>query len=86
MVFDKVEGLFEPFTSLSSGHVQPVHVRFRVVHLVHGQELASLVSSLASQLIITIIIIIIIYIFIFLIIEHILLMLTIKILFTINSL
>ena len=85
MVFDKVEGLFEPFTSLSSGHVQPVHVRFRVVHLVHGQELASLVSSLASQLIITIIIIII-YIFIFLIIEHILLMLTIKILFTINSL
>ena len=65
MVFDKVEGLFEPFTSLSSGQVQPVHVRFRVVHLVHGQELASLVSSLASQLIITIIIIIIIYFYFF---------------------
>ena len=34
--------LYEPSTSFSSGQVQPVHVRFGVAHLVHGQELPSL--------------------------------------------
>ena len=34
--------LYEPSTSFSSGQVQPVHVRFGVMHLVHGQELSSL--------------------------------------------
>ena len=28
--------LYEPSTSFGSGQVQPVHVRFRVVHLVHS--------------------------------------------------
>ena len=34
--------LYEPSISFSSGQVQPVHVRFGVVHLVQGQELPSL--------------------------------------------
>ena len=35
--------LYEPYTSFGSGQVQPVHVRFGVVHLVHsGQQLPSL--------------------------------------------
>ena len=57
MVFDKVEEVFiksdrgrpvgklqfyEPSTSFGSGQVQPVLVRFGVVHLVHSQELPSL--------------------------------------------
>ena len=34
--------VYEPSTSFGSGQVQPVHVRFGVVHLVHSQELPSL--------------------------------------------
>ena len=34
--------LYEPSTSFISEQVQPVHVRFGVVHLVHGQEVSSL--------------------------------------------
>ena len=34
--------LYEPSTSFGSGQLQPVHVRFEVVHLVHSQELPSL--------------------------------------------
>ena len=33
--------LYELSTSFSSGQVQPVHIRFGVVHLVHCQELPS---------------------------------------------
>ena len=34
--------LYEPSTSFISEQVHPVHVRFGVVHLVHGQEVSSL--------------------------------------------
>ena len=34
--------LYEPSTSFGSGQVQPVHVRFGVVHLVRSLELPSL--------------------------------------------
>ena len=34
--------LYEPSTSFGPGLVQPVHVRFGVMHIVHSQERASL--------------------------------------------
>ena len=42
--------LYEPSTSFGSGQVQPVHVRFGVVHLVHSyRNFLVFVSSFASS-------------------------------------